>query len=54
MSVLSALSVWIDGVRVGVGSTSTWCHSICVVCDPVVTHDLDELVFVSPWNLMSV
>jgi hypothetical protein len=34
---VSAMSVSAVGVWLYVGSGTTWCHSACVFCDPVVT-----------------
>ena len=44
MSVRSASVV---GVWVGVGSSATQSHSVCVVCDPVVTYKVLRLNFVA-------
>ena len=42
--LVSVLSVYVDGVKVGVGSSVTWCNSIFLVCDPVVTwNQLGEI-----------
>ena len=35
--LVSVLSACVVGVWLCVGSSTTWCHSVCVVCDPVVT-----------------
>ena len=37
--LVSVMSVYVVGVWVYVGSGTTWCHSVCVFCDPVVTSD---------------
>ena len=35
--LVSVGSVYVVGVWVCVGSGTTWCHSVCLFCDPVVT-----------------
>ena len=35
--LVSVMSVKAVGVWVGFGSGVTWCHSVCMFCDPVVT-----------------
>ena len=40
---MSVMSAWVVGVWVCVGSSTTWCHSVCVFCDPVVTLILFHL-----------
>jgi hypothetical protein len=34
--LVSVMSAWVVGVWVYVGSGTTWCHLVCVFCDPVV------------------
>jgi hypothetical protein len=35
--MVSVLSARVVGVWICVGSSTTWCHLVCMFCDPVVT-----------------
>lgn len=50
VSVGSALAV---GVWIYVGSGATWCHSVCVVCDPVVTSG-GQLIAMASSSLLGI